>query len=131
MPIAVCFDSRPSFVPESWTIYNAPRPLYGSTLPDGRREWTGDFLRGIFYVAVDPADPYAATWKKENEQLHAHIVQYRTDEWVRAWVNGYYHARYDDKYGGCAVGETLERMTDADYRQVYIDHLTDDVLPTP
>jgi len=128
--LAVCFDPRPAFVPDGWTIYNAPRPLYGSTLPDGRQEWTGDFLHGIFYVAVDPADPYAARWVKENEQLHAWIVQYATDTEARVWVMEHYHAQYDAKYGVDRVTEMLDYMSEADYRQAYMDYLACGVSPT-
>ena len=40
--------TRPADIPADWTIYNAPRPLYG------HKRWQGDFRHGIFFAAVAP-----------------------------------------------------------------------------
>ena len=64
--------TRPDDIPETWTIYNAPRPLYGHV------RWQGDFRHGIFFAAVapegDPADEFndAAEYHKRNRQLDGH-----------------------------------------------------------
>ncbi len=39
---------RPSNAPEGWTVWNAPRPLYGEIV------WHGDFVKGCFYAATNP-----------------------------------------------------------------------------
>ncbi len=39
---------RPSEAPEGWTVWNAPRPLYGEIV------WHGDFVKGCFYAATNP-----------------------------------------------------------------------------
>lgn len=83
---------RPEAIPASWTIYNAPRPLYGDT------EWRGDFLTGIFYAAVDPnADIATATWMiRTNETNGAAEVVYVTEtQAIEAYLRNNRHA---DKY---------------------------------
>ena len=71
-------------IPIEWTIYNAPRPLYGSIC------WQGDFCKGVFYAAVDPADPDAAWMVRRNEELDADVLHYVTEE--QAFQGG--RARY-------------------------------------
>lgn len=64
--------SRPPQAPDGWEIYNAPRPLYGSDYAGiGRVTWQGEFIDGVFYAAVNPGDPDAEKWRKENESLAA------------------------------------------------------------
>jgi len=64
--------TRPADIPADWTIYNAPRPLYG------HKRWQGDFRHGIFFAAVapggDPADEFgdAAEYHKRNRELDGH-----------------------------------------------------------
>ena len=72
-PDKVLTDEGFKKLPHRWEVYNAPRPLYGHL------SWTGDFLHGIFYVAIDPSDDYVAeNWKQENIRL---------DGWLLEWVS--------------------------------------------
>ena len=56
--------------PAGWTIWNAPRPIYGTTA------WTGEFLCGMFYTAINPAESFAFEWMQENVRLDAALVVY-------------------------------------------------------
>lgn len=67
---------RPTEVPAHWEIYNAPRPLYGSY----SKTWQGDFICGIFYAGIDPADEMADTWRNENASLDAKHLIFVTEE---------------------------------------------------
>jgi hypothetical protein len=65
---------RPKDVPEGWSIWNAPRPLYG------HKNWQGDFLHGRFYVAVEPDGDFADRFIKENISLDAWQIEYITED---------------------------------------------------
>ena len=70
---------RHATVPPHWTIYNAPRPLFG------HMNWTGDFITGLFYAAIDPNGPGAEEDTERNRAFNAVIVNYVTDlEWEQA-----------------------------------------------
>jgi len=64
---------RPADIPETWTIYNASRPLFGHA------HWRGDFRHGVFFAAVmpegDPADEFgdAPEFHKRNRELDGHV----------------------------------------------------------
>lgn len=68
--------TRPDDIPADWTIYNAPRPLYG------HKRWQGDFRHGVFFAAVapegNPADEFndAAGFHKRNRQLDGHVCMW-------------------------------------------------------
>ena len=76
---------RPVDIPETWMIYNAPRPLYG------HKRWQGDFRHGVFFAAVapegDPADEFndAAEYHKRNRQLDGHECVWITQADVMAY----------------------------------------------
>ena len=70
MPVRTTVSPRPAHVPAAWPIFNAPRPLCGTVT------WTGEFLTGIFYAAVDPADPAAAAFIAHNRRDAAVVVEY-------------------------------------------------------
>lgn len=65
-------------VPAGWTVYNAPRPLWGHTT------WRGEFVHGTFYAGVapagDPVDQFGDSDKfhKNNQQLDGHVVRWIT-----------------------------------------------------
>lgn len=81
---------RPADIPAGWTIYNAPRPLYGDT------EWLGDFLAGMFYAAVDPNSNEAAWMIRTNETNQAAEVVYITEvQAIETYLRG---NKYADKY---------------------------------
>ena len=92
-------DFRPERVPADWLIFNTARPLMGSHYPgseDERATWTGDFHRGVFYAAVDPADPNADMWIRENNKQDAALCIWKTADEVVAHVKAYYGERYPD-----------------------------------
>lgn len=70
---------------EGWTIYNAPRPLYGHQI------WQGEFKHGKFYAAVSPeGDPIdelgdAKEFHRRNVELDGWICKWVTAEQVDAW----------------------------------------------
>jgi hypothetical protein len=85
-------QTRPADIPADWPIYNAPRPLAGD------RTWTGDFLTGRFYAAVDPAGPYAEEYTRRNVQNDAARLEYITpEEWDQAVTA--YGATMAEEYG--------------------------------
>ena len=47
---------RPSHVPATADIFNAPRPLFGSLDNEMPLTWKSDFIAGIFYAAVTQED---------------------------------------------------------------------------
>jgi len=61
---------RPGNVPSHFIIYNAPRALYG------QMNWTGDYLFGVFFAAVDPTDQFSGGFAENNRRLDAFIVEY-------------------------------------------------------
>ncbi len=83
--------NRPTQAPDGWSIFNAPRPLCGDT------QWTGDFVHGIFYVAVDPADDYAAGFIACNANLDAWQLEYTTEEVAVTEMLSEYQATYPDE----------------------------------
>ncbi len=76
-------QDRPADIPDGWRVFNAPRPLYG------QMDWQGDFLSGIFYVAVDPASEISAGFIERNRQLDARELVYISQEEFDARVDAY------------------------------------------
>ena len=76
-------------VPQSWTIYNAPRPLRG------HMSWQGPFRHGIFYVAVappgDPADEFGDSelFTERNRSLDGHVCEWISREEIEEWGRSY------------------------------------------
>jgi hypothetical protein len=91
---------RPSTLPAGWIVFNAARPLAGSLIEaDSDRAlasgmvpnvWTGVFISGVFYAAVDPADDDAQQWIDQNRNLDARVLKWipvadhraRVEEWA-------------------------------------------------
>ena len=67
-------------VPEGWIVYNAPRPLMG------HEGWSGEFVHGIFYAAVNPAGEYADVYCKHNQEIDGHVVRWVTKSEVLEWA---------------------------------------------
>lgn len=77
---AIHFDiigSRPAEAPEGAWIFNAPRPLYGAVT------WQGEFVHGIFYAAILPADDYAENFIRQNVSLDGWVLCYFSKEDAR------------------------------------------------
>jgi len=67
-------------VPERWIVYNAPRPLMG------HEGWSGEFVHGIFYAAVNPEGEYADVYIKRNQELDGYIVRWVAKGDVLKWA---------------------------------------------
>ena len=70
----------PANVPADALIFNAPRPIYGTTT------WEGTCVRGIFFAAVNPDDPDRAFCVKQNHSLRAGILHFVSEEDARQMV---------------------------------------------
>lgn len=90
-------------VPEGWIVYNAPRPLMG------HEGWSGEFVHGIFYAAVNPEGEYAEVYVKRNQELDGHIVRWVTKGEVLEWAR----RKFED-YG------IREEFDCADYDDYYV-----------
>jgi hypothetical protein len=78
----------PPQAPEGWEVYNAPRPLEGTTI------WMGKFIGGIFFAAIDPADPDADLWREENRRLAAVRLEFVSRQSVIDEMVAYYRDKY-------------------------------------
>ena len=70
--------NRPAFLPDSWTVFNGLRPLYGSLAEDGGgiRWIQHNGPNGSHWSAVNPADFHAPTFIEHNHRSQAVIVEY-------------------------------------------------------
>ena len=78
-------------VPEDWIICNAPRPI------NGTKRWTGPFIEGVFYAAIDPNDEqkdWMITSNTSNDA--AQLIFYTEDELVSVGLT-YYHLNYPNE----------------------------------
>lgn len=120
METVIVVGPRPTEAPEGWEIYNAPRPLYGTIRKTPEKwypalTWTGEFVSGLFYAAVDPNDPDADRWRKENESLHAFRLDYIThDEWFYRLA---LHMDEVAKEAGVDVDEVTIEDAELSYRE--------------
>lgn len=93
--VAVVIDKeRPTKVPASWPIFNAPRPIPGD------ENWQGDFRHGIYYSAVDPnrekeVVDYNLTTLKS---LDAWLVRYYTTSQAIDWMRRYYKTNFPKSF---------------------------------
>jgi hypothetical protein len=86
VPIIQVETKRPSYVPEHWYVFNAYRPLAGSTIfreaiGYGALIWT-DYRgpHGMHFAAVSPDDKNMMMWIKMNARDDARLIQYKGDE---------------------------------------------------
>lgn len=85
-------QSAGAAIPADWIIFNAPRPLYAShILKDTGAAWNGEFVHGVFYTAVNPADEWTI---KRNGDLDAWELIYHTAEEIVAWGKEYLSKLY-------------------------------------
>jgi len=91
------------FIQKGYTVYNAPRPLYGHEL------WQGDFRHGVFYAAVAPdnLDEFndAPTFHQRNQELDGYTCEIITKESVMA-------------YGAKVAEEYNRTLADFDYEDI-------------
>lgn len=66
---------------------NAPRPLMG------HKEWRGDFVCGVFYVALDPTSELYVDRLEHNYRQDATILEYVTNWDVVGEMLAYYKAQ--------------------------------------
>ena len=86
-------------IPADWLIFNAPRPLLASSIPDGIPSgigefylaWQGDFIHGVFYAAVDPANTDIVN---HNIQDDGWVLAWHAKDEIVAWVKDYYETHY-------------------------------------
>lgn len=77
-----------------WEFYNAARPF------PAHETWTGEFVSGIFYGAIDPQADYADEYRKRAEELDADLLVFVARDEVEAWGRAYCqkHGINYDKY---------------------------------
>jgi hypothetical protein len=61
---------RPSDVPESWILLNAPRPLLG------QKTWEGEWGHGRHWAALDPDDDYTPMFLRKSLELDGWVVEF-------------------------------------------------------
>ena len=116
---------RPEEAPDGWLVFNAPRPLCGSRLPDDSRAcWTGDFVTGVLYAAVNPKPADAVydapqMWIDENRKLDARIVTWVSEEDHRARMMAW----FDEFYVPYAIEKYDVDVRDEGYTALGIDDL--------
>jgi len=84
----VCSE-RPD-VPEDWVICNAPRPIVGT------KTWTGPFIEGVFYAAIDPVDEQKDWMIMRNSSQSAVQIFYHTESALVSLAIIYYKKNYPD-----------------------------------
>ena len=95
-----CIGYRPD-VPEGWLILNAPRPLVGTMT------WSGDFLHGVFYSAIDPGDEFAAQSLEACRYLDAwEVIYWQYGDAIERIKQEY--PQYADKVADCSVGQIYD-----------------------
>lgn len=77
---------------EDWEIYNAPRPFPATVT------WQGEFIRGVFYGAINPEDEFAVENRIRTQQLDASRLVFVSREEVETWGHAYC-VEHDVNYG--------------------------------
>lgn len=97
-------EQRPG-IPSSHIIFNAPRPMIGSI------EWSGKFMHGVLYAALDVTLPGADNCFLKNVQYDGWVVEYVTQDDIDAWIEAQ-----------CAKRKcTREKLDDAQWIDYYWD----------
>ena len=108
---------KPGNVPDTWEIYNAPRPLYGHVT------WQGNFRHGIFYAAIDPEGDYADEYRERTLQLDGSRCVFVTVDDVEEWATNYI-AELNERYARIESHEEIKR-DDFDFGDIlksYLQH---------
>lgn len=64
---------------KDYLIFNAPRPLCGDP------SWTGDFIHGCHYCAIDPNDEYSPAFIDQTIRLDGHLLQWVSENDLKAY----------------------------------------------
>jgi hypothetical protein len=93
--------------PPAWTIWNAPRPIYGTTI------WQGEFLAGMFWGAIDTGSKWSDWQRVENIGLAACLVKFVSIDEAKRIVQA---SMFNDGY--CTDGN--DWMTDQDFWREFV-----------
>jgi hypothetical protein len=91
----------------TWTIWNAPRPLYGTTI------WQGKFLAGMFWGAINTESEWADWQRVENIGLAASLVKFVPMDEAKRVVQA---SRVTEGYSI----DDMDWMTDTDYWREFV-----------
>ena len=95
--------------PPGMEVYNAPRPLPGDTT------WTGDFIAGCFYAAIDPTGPDYDRLKKQIGDLDGTLLIKVTNKEIIREMANYYRQNYPDLDFDEKDPKTQKQMIEAWY----------------
>ena len=87
MKIRKIIRERPTDIPKDWWIMNAPRPLWGN------KQWTGEFLCGVYYVALDLDGELYQDRVEYNKSMDATILEFISRQEVVDEMLAYYQDR--------------------------------------
>lgn len=92
-------------------IFNAPRPLCGDPT------WTGKFIHGCHYCAIDPKDEFAAAFMDQTIRLDGHLLKWVSEDELKAYGESL-AAEYDLTYD-----ELMESFDLVDLWGSYLDSI--------
>ncbi len=75
---------RPANIPNDWVIMNASRPFMGHEM------WTGDFVSGVFYAALNQKESNYEAKLNFNQSQDATILEYVSRQDVVDEMIAYY-----------------------------------------
>jgi len=78
-------------MPDSWLIFNAPRPLLG------HQEWQGDFRHGVFYAAINPEDTGSYRMIKYNCEMDGWFCEFWSKSQAIEKIKDVYYKLYPTK----------------------------------
>lgn len=102
---------RPDYVPDSWLVFNAARPI-GASPVYGRAHkyafWQGNFHHGIYYAAINPEDGNADGLIQYNNEMDGYLCIWVTHAEVLAWAMCYYTNLLTKWKNGGTLSELLK-----------------------
>ena len=108
------FSERPHQAPAGWRVMNAARPIPGSSIfEDGRyqsKDWTGDFIKGVYYSAIDPEDELAHVWLATCAGLDACELVFVTKQQAIDAGLAWYRASYPDEIAEIDLSDPHNRL---------------------
>lgn len=129
-------DGKP--IPEGSVIFNAPRPICGSQFgkynlftnnhmnipiwlfcPDWHPQVWG------LTTIVTKDDPYRAEWIKENQSLHAVVIEFISEEQAKMQLLDHYREHYsEERVSALLENEDFEEL----WRQSWMNKFTRDMV---